>query len=183
MPEYNISIGDQTYQITLIKKSEEGFFEAEINGRPIQLRLEAREDHPFTLNIRVDKDAFRIELEKPARNKPFSLRVNGKPFTGRLLEGRKKEQPRLSEERTGKVVDDSSKPRLKAGEIIAPMAGKIVSVKVKKGDNVHDGEVVCILEAMKMENEITATKTGVIEEVNITEGMPVNERDILIKIK
>ena len=89
----------------------------------------------------------------------------------------------MPEERTVKVVKDSSKPRLKVGEIIAPMAGKIVSIKVKKGDNVHDGDVVCILEAMKMENEITATKTGVVEEVNITEGMPVNERDVLIKIK
>ncbi|UCD96220.1 MAG: hypothetical protein JSV35_06925 [Candidatus Bathyarchaeota archaeon] len=183
MPEYNVSIGGQTYQITLIKKPEEGVFEAEINGRCMQLRLVDREDHPFTLNIRVEEDAFRIELEKPVRNKPFSLRVNGEPFTGQLLEGRKKEPPRLSEERTTQVVDDSSKPRRKAGEIIAPMAGKIVSVKVKKGENVHDGDVVCILEAMKMENEITATKTGVVEEVNITEGMPVNERDVLIKIK
>ena len=181
MPEYNVNVGDQTYQITLIRKTEEGVFEAEINGRPLQLSLEAREDHPFTLNIRVEEDKFRIELEKPERNKPFSLRVNGEPFTGQLLEGKKKEPPRLPE-RTTTVVEDSSKPRLKAGEIIAPMAGRIVSVKVKKGDNVRDGDVVCILEAMKMENEITATKTGVVEEVNITEGKPVNERDVLIRI-
>ncbi|UCB61520.1 MAG: biotin/lipoyl-binding protein [Candidatus Bathyarchaeota archaeon] len=62
------------------------------------------------------------------------------------------------------------------------MAGKIVAVKVKKGDTVKSGDVVCILEAMKMENEIAATKTGRVQEVNVAEGTPVNDGEVLILI-
>jgi biotin carboxyl carrier protein len=63
------------------------------------------------------------------------------------------------------------------------MAGKIVSVKVRDGDPVKIGTVLCILEAMKMENEIIAPKAGTVQEVNVSEGSTVNEGDILIVIK
>lgn len=63
------------------------------------------------------------------------------------------------------------------------MAGKIVSVNVQKGDAVNVGDTVCILEAMKMENEITAPKAGAVEEVHVAEGTPVNEGDLLVLIK
>ncbi|UCE97031.1 MAG: biotin/lipoyl-binding protein [Candidatus Bathyarchaeota archaeon] len=69
------------------------------------------------------------------------------------------------------------------GCVMAPMAGKIISVKVKQGDTVKAGDVVCILEAMKMENEITAANSGKIKEVNVTEGEPVNDGDVLIIIE
>lgn len=77
----------------------------------------------------------------------------------------------------------SSKKMIEEGAVMAPMAGKIVSVKVKQGDSVKLGDVLCILEAMKMENEITAPKTGTVQSVNISEGMGVSEGDILIVIK
>ncbi len=63
------------------------------------------------------------------------------------------------------------------------MAGKIVSIKVRRGDKVKLGDVLCTLEAMKMENEITATKSGEIEEVSVSEGMAVNEGDVLLRIR
>jgi glutaconyl-CoA decarboxylase len=69
------------------------------------------------------------------------------------------------------------------GAVIAPMTGKIVSVKAKKGDAVKRGDVVCILEAMKMENEILAPVEGVVQEVNVSEGSAVSEGDILLIIK
>ena len=79
----------------------------------------------------------------------------------------------------------ASKPTRQHGEgvVAAPMAGKIVSVKVKKGDPVKMGTVLCVLEAMKMENEITSSKTGIVEEVRTQEGKAVNEGDILVVIK
>jgi len=56
-------------------------------------------------------------------------------------------------------------------------------VKVKKGDSVKMGDVICTLEAMKMENEVTAPKSGVVEEVMVQEGKTVNTDDILAVIK
>jgi acetyl-CoA/propionyl-CoA carboxylase biotin carboxyl carrier protein len=46
-------------------------------------------------------------------------------------------------------------------------------VLVKKGDTVDEGQLLCIIEAMKMENEITAPKAGVVEELHVTEGEPI----------
>ncbi|RJS81359.1 biotin/lipoyl-binding protein [Candidatus Bathyarchaeota archaeon] len=62
------------------------------------------------------------------------------------------------------------------------MTGKILSIKVKKGDAVKAGQILCILEAMKMENEITASKTGTVREVYISEGSSVSEGEPLFLI-
>jgi biotin carboxyl carrier protein len=72
---------------------------------------------------------------------------------------------------------------MEEGVVTAPMAGKIISVRVKKGDSVKIGDVLCTLEAMKMENEVTAPKNGTIEEVAVQEGKAVNADDVLIVIK
>jgi pyruvate carboxylase subunit B len=63
------------------------------------------------------------------------------------------------------------------------MAGRIISIKVKKGDQVKVGSVLCVLEAMKMENEIASPKNGVVEDVKVQEGKAVNEGDVLMMIK
>ena len=66
--------------------------------------------------------------------------------------------------------------------VSAPMPGNIMDVKVKVGDTVAEGDVLCILEAMKMENEIMAPKAGVIASVNTTKGSTVNTGDALVSI-
>jgi biotin carboxyl carrier protein len=62
------------------------------------------------------------------------------------------------------------------------MTGKILSVKVKKGEQVKLGQVICILEAMKMENEITAPKAGTVREVHVSEGSSVSEGEPLFVV-
>ena len=64
-------------------------------------------------------------------------------------------------------------------EIIAPMPGTIVDVLVKAGDIVEKGQLVAILEAMKMETEILAPNAGTIAEVQITKGATVNLGDAI----
>jgi len=54
-----------------------------------------------------------------------------------------------------------------------------VLLKIEVGQKVAKGECICILEAMKMENEITAPRKGVVKEVRISEGAIVNKRDVL----
>jgi len=68
------------------------------------------------------------------------------------------------------------------GAVTAPMTGKIISVKVKKGDQVMAGQILCIIEAMKMENEITAPKAGTVQEVNVSERSSVSEGEVLLVI-
>jgi acetyl-CoA/propionyl-CoA carboxylase biotin carboxyl carrier protein len=60
-----------------------------------------------------------------------------------------------------------------ADELVSPLQGNMWKVLVKQGDAVQEGQLLCIIEAMKMENEITAHKAGVIETLSITEGEPI----------
>ncbi|QUH25367.1 biotin/lipoyl-containing protein [Serpentinicella alkaliphila] len=65
----------------------------------------------------------------------------------------------------------------------APMQGNAWKVLVKEGDKVKKGQVLIILEAMKMENEIMSPIDGVIASVNVVEGASVNGGDVLVSIK
>ena len=70
------------------------------------------------------------------------------------------------------------------GEAIAsPMPGTILDVKVNVGDSVKKGQVLLILEAMKMENEIMAGTDGVITSIGVTKGASVQTGDALCTIK
>ena len=69
------------------------------------------------------------------------------------------------------------------GGITSTMQGMILKLKVDKGDKVNEGDVVAVLEAMKMENDIHATSSGTVEEIFIKEGDTVNAGDTLIVIK
>jgi acetyl-CoA/propionyl-CoA carboxylase biotin carboxyl carrier protein len=60
-----------------------------------------------------------------------------------------------------------------ADTLASPLQGNMWKVLVKQGDTVTEGQLLCIIEAMKMENEITAHKAGVIAELPITEGAPI----------
>jgi biotin carboxyl carrier protein len=64
--------------------------------------------------------------------------------------------------------------------ISAPMPGTLLDVKVQKGDRVHKGQTLMILEAMKMENEILAPHDCTIEEIHAIKGTSVNAGDPLI---
>ena len=56
----------------------------------------------------------------------------------------------------------------------SPLQGNMWKVLVKEGDEVAEGQLICIIEAMKMENEITAHKAGTIAELHIKEGEAIN---------
>ena len=70
-----------------------------------------------------------------------------------------------------------------AGEAVsAPMPGTILKVNVQNGQAVKEGDVLCVLEAMKMENEIMAPKSGTVTQVVTSKGASVNTGDVLVVI-
>ena len=67
-----------------------------------------------------------------------------------------------------------------AATVSAPMPGKIMSVAVKPGDAVKRGQVLLILEAMKMQNEIMAPGDGKVADVRVAAGQSVNTGDVMV---
>ena len=66
--------------------------------------------------------------------------------------------------------------------IAAPMPGKVLNIKVNVGDSVNNGDLVLLLEAMKMENEIFATASGKVTDIRVKSGDSVNTGDVLMVI-
>ena len=71
-----------------------------------------------------------------------------------------------------------------AQEIVeVPITGKIISVDVKVGDEVKEGDVLCLLESMKMENPILAPVTGTVAKIEISPGQVVEAGDLMAIIE
>src|SRR5439155_587284 len=70
-----------------------------------------------------------------------------------------------------------------AGALVSPIQGTVLRVAVEAGADVEEGALICVIEAMKMENEITAPAAGKVEELNVSEGGSVATGDTIAVIK
>jgi biotin carboxyl carrier protein len=74
-------------------------------------------------------------------------------------------------------------PNPKGGAVVAPIPGLILQIKVKVGDAVSAGQVVAIMEAMKMENNISSNIAGTVSAIRAGEGSQVNTGDVIMVIE
>jgi biotin carboxyl carrier protein len=181
LKEYKILINGKPYLIELAKHVGAPF-SVKVNDKPCEVKIEGF-DYKAPFSIKMHEEIYKVELRKIDRKAPFLVKVNSIPFNVELETPARKILSRVLEPSVSVVVKETVKKAVEEGTVTAPMAGKIVSVKVKEGDSVKLGEILCILEAMKMENEITAPKTGLVQEVRISEGIPVSEGTVLVVIK
>jgi acetyl-CoA/propionyl-CoA carboxylase biotin carboxyl carrier protein len=69
------------------------------------------------------------------------------------------------------------------GQLVSPIQGTVLKVAVEKGAQVEEGALICVIEAMKMENEITAPSSGTVEELGVSEGGSIATGDTIAVIK
>ena len=70
-----------------------------------------------------------------------------------------------------------------SGTIVSPMQGTVLDVKVAEGDTVEAGQVICVIEAMKMENEVTAVVAGTVTELAVAPLQPISVGDPIVTIE
>jgi biotin carboxyl carrier protein len=127
---------------------------------------------------------YEVEI-KNLDESPISVLVDGELYQVELGPGGPGTQAVGIEERGVLVSEpaaEASRPIVAEGEVIAPMPGKILAINVGVGDRVQYQDVLCTLEAMKMENEIMAPAGGVVKEIRVTEGQEVMYGDVLFVI-
>lgn len=88
---------------------------------------------------------------------------------------------RIVEVKTGAAGGEAGGAR--GARVRPPMPGKIVTVAVNEGDEVKAGQVLVILEAMKMQNEIPAPSAGTVKKIHVKPGQNVEGKDVIVEIE
>lgn len=112
--------------------------------------------------------------------KNYEITVNGKVYqvSVKEIDG---ELNKIKENET-MSSDKNNSDQLEGVSITAPMPGRILSVKVQENQSVKAGETVCLLEAMKMENEIVAPVDGIVSQIKVQSNQSVEAGEVLVFI-
>ncbi|MGM9680705.1 MAG: biotin/lipoyl-containing protein [Eubacteriales bacterium] len=117
----------------------------------------------------------------------FNVTVNGVAYDVEIEEveaGAEASAPAAAPKAAPKAAAPKKAASAPAGAVVikAPMPGTILKVNVSAGQAVKKGDVVAILEAMKMENEIFAPQDGTVASVNVNKGSAVKTEDVIITL-
>ncbi len=143
--------------------------------------------------ILVDGEKFTINFRQLPNSGVTSLLINNRSLEAVVEEQDNSWQVLIRGEQYPVVVTDERMQRLSKargsfaapdGEVAvkSPMPGTIIDVAVSEGDLVKEGDKVVILESMKMENELRASRDGLITQVNVQPGNSVEKEQILVII-
>ncbi len=166
-----ITVGKTLYQVQM-EKAGEGY-QVTVNGKPFDVKIV-----PEGLSI-----GGKVHSVKVNANHGDAVRadVDGKTIEALILDIAKGPMKKAEDV----AVKKSSEPIARTGHgkmLMAPMPGKIVKVLVSVGQKVKVGDVVLILEAMKMENEIRSPFEGEVKDVRVSVGAGVAAEEPLVVI-
>ena len=167
--QYEIEVGGRRLQV-VVTRSGDGFTAA-VEGKTHQ--VDAARVDAQTLSLLVDRVwSHEVSLAPDPVNGQLAVHVDATPvvvtLNGRRRWGRK---------------DDGAGTASGPQRLVAPMPGKVVRVLVKAGDTVTARQPVVVVEAMKMENELRASREGTVTEVHVREGMSVDAGALLLVIQ
>jgi acetyl-CoA/propionyl-CoA carboxylase biotin carboxyl carrier protein len=110
------------------------------------------------------------------RERVLQAEVDGRRFEVKLLAP---EPPYADLARRRRERDSQQTHHGRRDAVVSPMQGTVLAVEVTEGDEVQAGQVVCVVEAMKMENEITAPRGGTVSELTVEPGQPVTTGQVI----
>lgn len=143
-------------------------------------------------NLKINDNEYKVQLDKLDHNsKTARVIVNGNEYIVEVdgVKPMPTSKPQVSKATynasapTAAPAPAAAAPKAAAAggaKISSPLPGTVLGINVKVGDNVTVGQTVAVLEAMKMENNITADRAGVVKEVCVAQGANVQEGDALI---
>jgi acetyl-CoA/propionyl-CoA carboxylase, biotin carboxylase, biotin carboxyl carrier protein len=148
------------------------------------------EDKTWLKTLAFEKPAPKGEEDEPEKveqsytvevsGQRFDVKVVGPPLGGSVALNGSAPSGQAAPKRSARAKSSSAGG---PDTLESPLQGNMWKVLVKQGDVVTEGQLLCIIEAMKMENEITAHKAGTIAELPIVEGEPINAGAPIATIK
>ncbi len=158
--KYRLEIDNNAYEVEVIQKGQE--IEVSIDGEIFRSK-------------EIEDEIIKFEVNSLNNHEEYNIKYNDFNFEVHLHQRREEKKKNKS----SMILDDY----FQDGKILAPMPGKIVSVKCKKGDQIQEGQDLVVFEAMKMENYFTSPVNGIITSVKVKENDSVTAKQILIEIE
>jgi len=169
-------INDTCFEIDLlVDPKHEGSFIATLGGR--DLRLEMLERKPGSITLAIDDRIgfYEFHYDKGHMNEVV---FNNRTYRSWVKDQQQEQLETLLEEFGAGMGGTAGETKM-----FAQMPGKILGITVKPGDRIELGQVVMVLEAMKMENEISSTVEGVVRSIAVKTGESVNHGDLLLEVE
>lgn len=143
-------------------------------------------------SVKVGDRTYEVEIEN-IYTRPVIVRVEGEQFevtpeNGIRLDGEKEAgglsplaAPDLSDPSRSPAASAASSPLVSGKTIVSPLPGTLTEVFIRKGDKVESGQVILVIEAMKMKNSIRSVRPGTVAEVLVSAGQTVAHKQALVE--
>lgn len=152
--------------------------------------VEIVDDHHVTINGKT----YQVDFEAVSGQPVYSLIVDGKSHEAYVRENDDEWQVLLRGRLYPAKVEDEREKRLRAaagggvaegGEyhLKAPMPGLVVAIPVEEGQQIKKGQVLLILESMKMQNELKSPRDGVVSRIKVKAGESVEQKQALLSVQ
>lgn len=163
--KYVTTVGDQSYVIEVLDENH-----ILVDGKPFEVDFQNVGNQPvYSLLL----DGLSYEASVYQGDESWQVLVHGRLYEANVEDEREK-RLRLSQ---GSQVADREEFHLKS-----PMPGMVISVPVAEGQEVQKGDVLVILESMKMQNELKSPKAGVVTRMRVRAGDGVEQRQTLLTV-
>lgn len=165
--QYEVEVNGRACQVTVHRADDR--FVVTLDGRDFV--VDAARLDKTSLSLLIGHSSFEVSLAQEPGSEPLSVMVGGTRLTASVNNRR----------RWGRK-DDSARTTGGPQRLLAPMPGKVVRVPVRAGDQVRARQPLAVIEAMKMENELRATRAGLVSEIHVQEGQSVDAGALLLVV-
>uniref|UniRef100_A0A9L0JCU5 Propionyl-CoA carboxylase alpha chain, mitochondrial n=1 Tax=Equus asinus TaxID=9793 RepID=A0A9L0JCU5_EQUAS len=169
--ELSIKLRDEVH--TVVASNSGPTFSVEVDGSKLNVTSTWNLASPL-LSVNIDGTERTIQCLSREAGGTMSIQFLGTVYKVHILT---KLAAELNKFMLEKVAEDTS------STLRSPMPGVVVAVSVKPGDMVAEGQEICVIEAMKMQNSMTAGKTGKVKLVHCKAGDTVGEGDLLVELE
>jgi biotin carboxyl carrier protein len=176
LTNHEVLVNKKPNIVEVLERNRDNFL-IRVNDKPVQVKIVSNLKEKVVLEI--NGQLFQAEVRR-IQGSICQVKVGGKIFEVQYpIVKTFREQVMKSKQSIATVAKSPVSLKVERDAVTAPISGRVVLVKVNVGQRVERGDCVCILEAMKMQNEVAAPKEGVVKEIRVCEGKVVNKGDVL----
>lgn len=164
--KYITTIDEETFEVEILNENQ-----VQLNGKTYEVNFEEISSE-MIYSLIVDGNAYEILIYEEENE--WNILIRGTLYTADVIDEREK-----------RLRDASGELALSSGEYIlqAPMPGLVVKVPIKERKKVKKGDVLVILESMKMQNELKSPHKGTVTDVNIKKGDRVEKHEVMVVLE